>query len=506
VSLLGVDVGTTGTKAVAFDTEGNILASAYREYRLLHPQPGFVEVDANEMWHKVHAVIGEAAHAVKATDPVEALAVSSLGEGIGAYDADRQPLSNTVTALDARGSAEARWLQERLGREHLFDLTGQPCHCSFSVNRLLWWRNHQPDVYKKAWKFLCCEEMVYTRLGLEPTTDYSIATRTMCFDLHQLQWSDEILDATELSADRFARVAPSGTVIGEVPRQVADELGLKRGAVAVVGGFDQPCAALGGGVVDAGMCVDGLGTVECITLALDEPTTDRRLLAGNIPCFPHVVDGMYAVIGYNFAAGSLLRWFRDNFCQAEVAEAKRTGVDPYDLICAQASEGPSDVLSLPHFTGTGTPYLDPDSKGAIVGLTLATNKGDLIKAIVDGATYEIALNIEMMRNAGIEIKELRATGGGAKSELWLQTKADITGLPVLTLNVTEGGCLATAILAGVGIGKFKSIRDAAHELVRVTACYGPNPGLHEQYREKYEQHKRLYPALSPITHELEACL
>jgi len=502
VSLLGVDVGTTGTKAVAFDLNGNVLASAYREYQLRHPRPGFVEVDAEEMWQKVWAVIGEAAHAVKARDPVEALAVSSLGEGVGAYDTQRRPLSNTVTALDARGAAECRWLEERLGREHLFDLTGQPCHCSFTINRILWWRNNEPDLYGKVWKFLCCEEMVYARLGLEPVTDYSIATRTMCFDLRKLAWSKEILEATDLNESQFARVAPSGTVIGKLPRAIADELGLARGAVAVVGGFDQPCAALGGGVVEAGMCVDGLGTVECITLGLDGPTTDRRLLAGKIPCFPHVVDGMYALIGYNFGAGSLLRWFRDNFCQAEVEQAARQGVDPYDLITAQASQGPSNVLILPHFVGTGTPYLDPDSKGAIIGLTLATKKGDLIKAIVDSATYEITLNIETMKKAGIEIKELRATGGGAKSRLWLQTKADITGLPVVTLNVTEGGCLATAILAGVGLGRFSSIREAGQRLVKVKERYEPDLSLHKQYREKYELHKRIYPAISPITHAL----
>lgn len=502
MSLLGVDVGTTGTKAVAFDLDGNILASAYREYPLLHPKPGYVEVDAEEMWQKVRAVIGEAAHAVKGRDPVEALAVSSLGEGVGAYDKERRPLTNTVTALDARGAAQCRWLEDRLGREHLYHLTGQPCHCSFTINRILWWRNHEPEVYRKAWKFLCCEEMVYARLGLEAVTDYSIATRTMCFDLRALQWSEEILKAADLCEEQFARVAPSGTVIGEIPRATAQELGLKVGVAAVVGGFDQPCAALGGGVIEAGMCVDGLGTVECITLGLDRPTTDRRLLEGRIPCFPHVVDGMHALIGYNFCAGSLLRWFRDNFCRAEVEEARRRGVDPYDLITAQATPGPARVLILPHFVGTGTPYLDPDSKGAIVGLTLATTRGDLVKAIVDSATYEIALNIETMQRAGMEIRELRATGGGARSKLWLQTKADITGLPVVTLNVTEGGCLATAILAGVGIGRFPSICEAARRLVKVKECYEPNASLHAQYREMYEIHKRLYPALSPISHAL----
>jgi xylulokinase len=257
-------------------------------------------------------------------------------------------------------------------------------------------------------------------------------------------------------------------------------------------------------VIDDGMSVDGLGTVECVTVGLNQPTTDKRLLAGKIPCFPHVVDGMYAVIGYNYTGGILLRWFRDNFCAAEVEEARRRNVDPYELITAQAAAGPSSVLILTHFTGAGTPYLDADSKGAIIGLTLATKKADLIKAIIDSVTYEIALNIEMMANAGIVIKELRATGGGAKSKLWLQTKADITGLPVLTLNVSEGGCLATAMLAGVGVGKFKSIREAARQLVHVKDRCEPNPALHKQYREMYELHKRLYPAISPISHRIGA--
>jgi len=502
VSLLGVDVGTTGTKAVVFDLDGNVLASAYREYALQHPQPWAAEVDANEMWEKVKTVIGEASHAVKTTDPVEALAASSLGEGVGLYDKNRQPLSNTIVCLDTRGADECRWVEENLGRDRMFQLTGQPCHLSYTINRLLWFRKNQPEIFKKTWKFLCCEEMVYTRLGLEPTTDPSIASRTMFYDLRKAEWSKEVLDAVDMEESSFARVAPSGTVIGEIPTAMAEELGLKKGAVGVVGGFDQPCAALGGGVVSAGMCVDGIGTVDCITVALDEPTTDPQLLASNISCFPHVVDGMYAVIGYVYTGGVLLRWLRDNFCAAEIEEAKRKGVDPYEIITAGAPTGPVNVMVLPHFAGTGPPHMDPDAKGAMLGLTITTQKGEIVKAMMDGITYEIGLSIEAMKNAGIEIKELRATGGGSKSKLWMQSKADITGVPVVTLNVAEGGCLATAILAGVGVGRFKSIREAAQRLVTINEQYEPNEALHKQYQERFELHKELYPATKSISHAL----
>jgi xylulokinase len=389
-----------------------------------------------------------------------------------------------------------------VGKERLFHITGMPLHPMYTVNKLMWLRQHEPDTFGDAHRFLCMPDFLFHQLGLPPAMDYSLAARTMAFDVTRLAWSEEILELAQLEAGRLSRVLPSGSLLGEVAAPVAEELGLARGAVGVVGGHDQPSGSLGCGVIAEGIAMDSTGTVECVAVASPKLVLEAELLESNLPSAPHTVPGMYLVLGYTSTGGALLRWYRDNFALAEQHQAQQTGQDVYDLILTQAVEGPSPVLILPHFFGSGTPWLDTASKGAMLGLDLSTSRGQIIKGMLDGVTYETKLSLDAMETAGIALRELRAIGGGAKSPRWLQTKADIFGKPVVAMDVSEAACLGVTILAGVATEAFASIEDGVARMVRVKRTYQPDMAMHARYMEKAQLFAQVYPTLAGLNHRL----
>lgn len=501
MSLLGLDVGITGCKAVAFSLTGDMLAQAYREYPLYQPNPGWMELEPAEVWAAVTDVICKVTQAIP-DDPVRALSVSTHGESVVPLDATGRPLGRFITALDTRAAEQTEWWRERLGKQRLFQITGMPLHPMYTVNKLMWLRQHEPDTFAAARRFLCMQDFVFHQLGLDPAMDYSLATRTMAFDVNKLAWSEEILSLAELSLEQLSRALPSGSVLGVVAASIGQELGLAPGAVGVSGGHDQPSGALGCGAVSEGIAMDSTGTVECVAVASPRLVLDAELLESNLPIAPHTVPAMYLVLGYSSTGGALLRWYRDNFATAEQHEAARTGQDVYDLILAQAEEGPSPVLILPHFFGSGTPWMDPDSKGAMLGLDMSTTRGQIIKGILDSVTYETKLSVDVMEKAGISVQELRAIGGGAKSPRWLQTKADIFGKPVVAMDVSEAACLGVAILAGVATEVFSSIEEAVAHMVRVKRVYEPDMAVHQRYLEKAQRFAQIYPTLAELNHQL----
>lgn len=503
MSLLGLDIGITGCKAVAFGLDGATLVQAYREYPLYQPNPGWMELDPDEVWEAVCEVIGSVATGAAAHDPVTALSVATHGESVLPVDAGGRPLGRFITALDTRATEQARWWDETLGRDRIFQITGLPLHPMYTVNKLMWLRQHQPEVYRAARRFLCMQDFVFHQLGLPPALDYSLAARTMAFDVGRRAWSHEIIDLAQLDVKRLSQLLPSGSVVGEVPAAAAERLGLRPGVLAVTGGHDQPAGALGCGAVAAGIAMDSTGTVECVGVASPRLVLDDTLLRSNLPVSPHTAAGMTIVFGYSTTGGALLRWYRDTCGRAELDEARASGRDVYDVILAQASEGPSPVLILPHFVGSGTPWMDAASQGAILGLNLSTTRGQIVKAMLDSVSYEIKLSLDAMEAAGIAVGELRAFGGGARSPLWLQVKSDVYGKPVRAMDVAEAPCLGVAILAGAATGVFSSVEEGVTRMVRATQTYYPDPALVERYRERYELFQQVYPTLAPLNRQLQ---
>jgi len=501
MSLLGLDVGTTGCKAIAFDLDGNILSQAYREYPLLHPRPDWSELDPELIWASCRQVLAQAAQATP-SDPVKALSVSVQGEAVVPLDSHGHPLYNFSVSFDHRTIPQFEWWQEHLGRDRIFQITGMPLHPMHSINKIIWFRENMPEVFRAATKFLCVEDFINFRLGAAPAMDYSLAARTMAFDVVNKLWSSEMLKQADLDESLLATVYPSGTAVGEVSTKVRDEIGFSHPVVIATGGHDQPCGALGAGCVHPGQAMNATGTSDVLCATLDSPQLTPKMLEGNYACYPHVVEPLYVALAFNLTGGLLLRWYRDTLCWKEVQQAAAIGKDPYELIIANASKRPADAQILPHFVGSGTPTLDPRSRGVITGLTLGLSKADLSRAVLDSTNYEMKLNLDTMLAAGITIRELRAIGGGAKSPFWLQLKADTTGLPVLSLKVSEAAALGAAILAGCAIGLFAHPAEAPRAMVHPVHRYDPDSSNHEILQQKFLTFIQTYPRLKGLLHSL----
>ncbi|MHC5054101.1 MAG: FGGY-family carbohydrate kinase [Planctomycetota bacterium] len=503
MSLLGLDVGTSGSKCVAFDSSGRILASASREYPLRHPRPGWAELDADEVWAAVEQVIGEVTSGLGG-DPPQALGVSAQGEAGVLIDEGGAKLLPSPVSCDVRTVEEKAEMEAALGRVRLHEITGQLIHTTYTLVKLMWTAKHHPKAMERTWKFLCFEDYVGYRLTGATAMDWSLCGRTMLFDVRERAWSEEILSASGVRGDILPDAVAPGAVIGTVTEAMAARLGLPAGMPVVAGAHDQPAAALGGGVVEAGAAVDGTGTVECITAALAEPVINERMLESNLCCYSHAATDLYCTIVYNYTGGVLLRWYRDTLGEYARAEAASSGRDPYDVMMVEAASvaGPTGLLVLPHFTTTGTPYFDERAKGAVLGLSLATSRAEIVKALIEGITFEMKLNLDLLDKAGVPVNELRPLGGGAKSPVWMQIKADIYDRPCVELDVTEAGCLAMAMLGGVAVGEYSGLDEAVEATVRRKRAFEPDPANARAYAERFELYREVYPALKDLAHRM----
>ena len=501
MSLLGLDIGTTGVKAIAFSIEGKILAQAYQEYHPISPQKGWLELNSQNVFEQIKTVIKEVAYKTK-KDPIKAFSVSCFGEAVTPVSRDRKILGNCVVGFDARGEEYISRIKEKISPEKLFEINGNILGHIYTAPKLMWLKDHNPTLFDQAHKFLFWEDLVFYLLGCDPVTDYSIANRSLLFDIHSGSWSDKLCGVMSLDKEKFARPLPSGTVVGTISDSMARELGLPKGVKAVTGGHDQCCTALGAGIIKEGIATYGIGTVICITPAFSKMPDLNIMRKNNLNIEHHTVPDLFVSFLYNFTGGSALKWFRDNFGQKEKAVAKKSGKDPYDILLDQIPEAPTDLLLLPHFAPTGAPLFESKSSGVLAGLSLHTTREEILKAILEGVTYYFKEGIGCLEKAGIQIHEFRPTGGGAKSRKWLQIKADILGIPFVTLKVTEAGTLGTAILAGVAINEYKNIQDAVDRLVIKDKMIEPNLKNHKIYQERFALYQKLFPQLKDILYAL----
>ena len=328
--------------------------------------------------------------------------------------------------------------------------------------------------------------------------DYSLATRTMAFDIRALDWSQEIFRAAGIDSGLFSKPVPSGTSAGQILPEMAERLGLPRDLLLVPAVHDQAAAAVGSGVFKADRAVDVTGTVECITPVFEGIPEDRRIYDGGYAIVPYVVPGSYVTYAFTFTGGALVAWFINNLAKEEKKRAREEGRSVYDLLEEGMKDEPTGILVLPHFAGSGTPYMDGDAKGAVVGLTLDHSASDLYRAMMEGVTYEMRLNLERLAESGIRPQKLRAAGGGAASAVWMQMKADILNLPVVSLGSAEAGATGCAMLAGVAAGVFRDLKEAASVMLKEKDTYLPRPEMHEAYETYYEKYRRLYEAVRPL--------
>lgn len=491
MSYLGIDIGTTGCKAVAFDERGRQLASAYREYTVLSPGDGWAELDSAQVCENCLAVISEAARACE-SDPVRALGVSSQGEAFTPVGAGGEYLANAMVSSDTRAARIASEWSESFGRERLYRVTGHTAHPMFTLFKLIWLRDSRPDVWERAAAFHCFEDLLHRRLGVEPAMSWPLAGRTMLFDIREHRWDPGILDAAGIDPLRLPRTLAAGEVVGEIPAGAARGLGLAEGAIVVAGGHDQPCGALGAGVIEPGTAVYATGTVECITPAFSAAVMGEKLFRSNLCTYDYTIRGMYTTVAFSLTGGNLLKWFRDEIGHPAVWQSE--GVNPYEILIDSMPDEPTGLMSLPYFTPSGTPHFDVGTPGAVVGLRLTTTREELLRALLEGVAFEMRVNLAILADSGIPVNELIAIGGGARSLKWLQLKADVLGKPIRRAAVTEAGCLGAAMLARAA-DTGEDVRDLANKWVRVTDEVRPRSEAADFYDRHFPAYLRLYPAI-----------
>ncbi len=498
MSIVGIDIGTTGTKAVAFTLDGRVVASAYREYNMLSPQPGQLELDANDVLGKIKEVLAELGAKTR-SDPPRSIAWSALGEAMAPLDAKGTPLGNAIIGFDCRGEEEVLELKAALSQEDAFAITGHPINSYHTICKLMWWRKHRPDVFARAKKWLCFADLFVHALGLPPAIDYGLASRTLLLDVHAYRYSERMLAIAGVTADQLARPMAPGDAVGAIGK---NPFGFPEDCVVGVGMHDQPAGILGTGT-GPGEAMYAIGTVVCLGVRLTRAPDPAVMLANNLCAYPTYGKNQYISLAWNFTGGSLLKWYRDQFAAEERAEAERTGRGVYDVICEGLPAGPTSLLVLPYFTTTGTPYLDTRARGAILGLHITTTRRELAKAIMEGVSYDIQLNTDLLARAGVEIARYKAIGGAAKSPVWMQLEADILGRPVMTLRATEGASFGAALVGAKAAGLVKDPEAHAKDLAKPERVYEPDAARHAAYQRRFALYRTLYDANRDVLHELD---
>ena len=496
VYLLGIDVGTTGSKAVLIEARGSVVAEATSEYPMSTPQPAWAEQDPNDWWATTIAGIRR----VLDQSGVRGERVAGVGltgqmHGLVLLDSKGDVLRPCIMWNDQRTAEQCAAITERVGAKRLLELTGNPVLPGFTAPKVVWVRENEPQVYRKVAKVLLPKDYIRYRLTGEFFSEVSDASGTSMFDVGKRQWSDEMLAALDVPRRWLPEVTESPVPSAKVSAGAAGETGLVAGTPVVGGGGDQAAQAVGTGIIDEGVVSATLGTSGVVFAASDSYRIEPE---GRLHAFCHAVPGKWHLMGVMLSAAGSFRWYRDTLGNAEVRRAKRENRDPYDLLTEAAADvapGCEGLLFLPYLTGERTPHPDPNARGVFFGLTLRHRKAHLTRAVLEGVTYGLRDSLELMRGLGLAVQQVRASGGGARSALWRQMLADVFGTPIVTVSVTQGAAYGAALLAGVGVEAYASVAEACETAVRVTGQNDPGPAA-TIYADYYPRYCALYPALA----------
>lgn len=485
MKIAGLDIGTTGCKLTVFDEKGNHLGKAYREYPVRRTVGGH-EMDITAVMESVYAVLEEMA---SRHPDMAGIGVTSFGEAFVMTDDAGEPLHDAMLYTDPRGAEECRELCERLGERRIAAMTGLRPHEMYSVSKMMWIKRHRPDVYAQAKRIHLIQDYVVWHLTNKAQIDYSLATRTMAFDIRTLTWSREIFEAAGIHVSLMSEPVPTGTAAGTITPDAARRTGIQPDCRIVSVSHDQVAAAVGAGAFDSTAAVDGAGTVECLTPVYDGIPDMDVMYRGYFAVVPYVIPGKYIAYAFSYTGGALIQWCVDTLAKGEQHQA---------LESACAGDEPTGLLVLPHFAGAATPYMDTGSKGAILGLTTSTTLPEIYRACMEGVAYEMRLNYEALKDSGVRFTKLKATGGGARSKVWMQIKADVLNMPVTALNTADAGIVGCAMLTGVSIGAFADLKEAAAVMVQETETYLPRAEMHRKYMQVYERYRNVYHAVRPL--------
>jgi xylulokinase len=505
--LLGIDIGTSGTKTILMDETGKILAQASEEYPLDTPQPGWSEQNPEYWWqaacHTTKQVIQKSG-----VDPKEIKGVGYSGQMHGSVflDKDGKVVRPCLLWNDGRTYRECEEITRKATPAKLHEWVSNPAMTGFTAPKIVWLRNNEPENFKKVAHVLLPKDYVRYRMTGEYATDITDAAGTTLYHVRERRWATELLDILEIPREWMPRVEPSYGITGHVTAAASAECGLAVGTPVVGGGADNPCGAVGSGVVAEGRVMLSLGTSGVIFSPSSKPEDDPE---GRLHFFNAAPPNQWYFMGVMLSAGMNLRWYRDKFAAAECAQAKDEGRDPYEILIDKAASvepGAEGLYFLPYLTGERTPVNDPLARGAFVGYSYRHGTEHTIRSLVEGISFGLRHNLDVVRERGIKVDQIRVIGGGSKSPFWRQLLADLMNAEIAILKTNEGPAQGAAILAGVGTGVFGDIVETCDRLLSIDSVIAPNPKMTERYEEIYSHYAGIYPALKAHFHEVHKML
>ena len=491
---LGIDVGTGGTRAVVVDPDGNVVVSATAEHvPFASTRTGWAEQDPEDWWRATTTVVREVLSKSSA-DEIKAVGFSGQMHGLVLLGPSDEVLRPAIIWCDQRTDSQCKSLTEMIGADRLIELTCNPALTGFTLPKMLWVREWEPELWRKLRTVLLPKDYVRLRLSGDRATDVADASGTLLFDVKARKWSSEMLSATGTDERLLPRVYESTEVTGSVSKAGAEATGLRAGTPIIAGGGDQTAGAVGMGIVRPGTASSTIGTSGVVFAATDKPILDSK---GRVHTFCHAIPGRWHVMGVTQGAGLSLRWFRDQF-----GVIGGDGCDSYDKLTAEASlisSGSNGLIWAPYLMGERTPHLDPFVRAALVGLTASHTRAHIVRALLEGVAFSLRDAFEVFNEIKVRVDEIRLGGGGARSSLWRQIQADVYGRPVNTVAAEEGAAFGAALLAGVALGIWSSVDAACDAAVRIADRVEPNADSVRILARQYERFKQIYPALKLIT-------
>jgi len=498
--LIGIDVGTTGAKAMVVDLDGNVISSGYREYGCVYPNPDWVEQDAEMVTQQTFGACRDAVEK-SGLDKKEIIAAGFSVQRATFLLADKNKKvigGNFYGWQDNRAASELEYIKSKIPAEKLYRIAGQPVAPTFSFEKIIWIMRNQPEKYAAADKILLVSDYIMWRFGADDF--YCEKTNACCssmIDVNTLQWSDTILDTFSISKSKLPKLVDPGTVIGKVTAETSAFTGLAEGTLLVTATGDQQCAAIGAGVTEPGKASLTLGTAGLLVTATAGPRLEDK--SGFMMVPSSGILGLFQLEGLQLGAASSYRWLRDTVCEPEKADAAAVHEDPYVIMekhVKGSKPGSNGVFFMPYLTGAGYPYWDSTAKGSFMGLKFSTSKSDLVRSVMEGITLESKDMYEKMKEAGAKINSLAITGGATKSPAWRQMIADMFNVEVKELKVGDATIIGAAVLAGVGAGLFKNGKEGAAKMVSYTNTIKPDAAANKKYEKLYQIYTAAYAAMS----------
>ncbi|MDR1505613.1 MAG: hypothetical protein LBI67_00775 [Treponema sp.] len=477
----GLDVGTSGVKAVVFDEKGSETGGAYRAYSIQVARDGTRLLRGQEIWDKTKEVLAQAA--AKTTGKIEAVCASSFGEAFVALDAQDSIICDPMLFTDRWGEKEYLEAEQKTNAEEIARICGLPLSPSYSLSKILYLQKELPGVYGKTKKILLMQDFITFMLCGETAVDYASASRTMFFDARECVWSAGLMAKFGLDKRHYYTPVPIGTLLGTLRKNLAGELGIGENVKVVAGGHDQPVNAIGSGL-QKGCAVNSMGTAECITPIIGAMLPADFIAEKGIPSEPFLEKGSFSCLAYNQTSGLLVQWFLALFAGGKEL--------PYDLFNSNVPPVPTKIMVQPYLMGSGTPYMDSGARLAVTGVDYGVTKFDLYRALLEGLCLDQRLNISVLKEQNVFVDRLIAVGGGSKSRPWLEIKADILQIPVSVLLVKEAGALGCAILSAVAAGVYRTVEEAARNMSHIKETIPPNPVHAGFYREKFDMYRELH--------------